>query len=211
MSIPSRETIQRLAPDEEGDEEYLQDDDILEVEELEIDGMEEDYSEGEDEEYGEEDGGMQDGEDDGGEPKDGTEDLMQSGFDDTTIFFTGHGRDNAVFCIAVHPTESGVVVSGGEDECGRIWKADTGEEVAKLDGHTDSVTSVGWSWDGGMVATGGMDGKVLVWKKSSGAEGKWEKIAELEGPDEVNVRISGLVLLGFMMLIPRPDCNCLVA
>ena len=63
----------------------------------------------------------------------------------------------------------------------------------KLTGHTDSVISAGWSFDGEMVATGGMDGRVRVWRrvKSSGqgidAWKNWEFLTSLETTSEVQV------------------------
>ena len=71
---------------------------------------------------------------------------------------------------------------------GYIWDLTTGAEIVKLTGHTDSVTSVAFSSDGEYIATGGMDGKVRIWRRV-GRENyeKWEFITELTGPDEVMV------------------------
>ena len=72
---------------------------------------------------------------------------------------------------------------------GHIWRTDNGEELARLDGHTDSVTSVGFNFDGEMVATGGMDGKVRVWRRKGEGYLNWEFVIGLEGPEEVNVSL----------------------
>lgn len=93
----------------------------------------------------------------------------------------------SVFAVCTHPTAP-LAASGGEDDLGYIWDLTTGAEIVKLTGHTDSVTSVAFSSDGEYIATGGMDGKVRIWRRV-GRENyeKWEFITELTGPDEVMV------------------------
>ncbi|KAG8731255.1 hypothetical protein FRC10_001918 [Ceratobasidium sp. 414] len=102
--------------------------------------------------------------------------------------FTAHsaGESKSAFAIATHPTEP-LAVSGGEDDLGYIWDLDTGEVVAKLTGHTDSVAAVGFSADGQLVATGGMDGHVRLWRHvaKSGNWRTWEFLTDVQGPDEV--------------------------
>ncbi|CAJ0761903.1 6533_t:CDS:2 [Entrophospora sp. SA101] len=52
--------------------------------------------------------------------------------------------------------------------------------IDKIIGHDDSVVSVSFSKDGQYVATGGMDGKIMVWKVENG-----QHVATLEGPNEI--------------------------
>jgi ribosome assembly protein SQT1 len=64
-----------------------------------------------------------------------------------------------------------------------------------LTGHTDSVVAAGWSFDGEMVSTGGMDGRVRVWRRvkrdsKGGVEDwkNWEFLTTLETGSEITVR-----------------------
>ena len=53
---------------------------------------------------------------------------------------------------------------GGHDAGeARIWRAATGEEAARLTGHTDAVLSVAFSQGGRLLATGSRDGSARVW------------------------------------------------
>ena len=131
--------------------------------------------------------------DQGDEPMDeGDDDAGSLGdeivWEDNSIQqFTSH--EGPVYTITVHPTAP-VAASGGGDDFGYIWDVTNGETIAKLKGHSDSVTATAFSPDGEMVATGGMDGRVRVWRRVGKDDYKaWEFLTELQGPDEVMVRL----------------------
>ncbi|EIW68059.1 hypothetical protein TREMEDRAFT_40147 [Tremella mesenterica DSM 1558] len=109
-----------------------------------------------------------------------------------------HASGQSVFTISVHPLfpSPPLAISGGEDDLGYIFcplppssTTDINSETfppIKLTGHTDSVVAVGWSHDGEMVATGGMDGRVRVWRRVGKDGWKiWEFLTSLETGSEV--------------------------
>ena len=182
MSVPHEEELENSTP---GEDQFIEPSDVLA--ELEDDGdlpMDEDDNEG------------VEGRDPGifevsGDPsaEDFGDEII---YEDSSISHFGE-HQGSVFAVAIHPLQS-LAVSGGEDDLGYIWNLEDGAIVVKLTGHSDSVTSVGWSHDGELVATGGMDGKVRVWRrvKRTATDTKdawkiWEFLTELSGPDEIMV------------------------
>jgi ribosome assembly protein SQT1 len=125
-------------------------------------------------------------------------------FEDTSIAaFYSHRK--SLFALALHPNfaQTGLALSGGEDDGAWIWHTHDGADVARLDGHTDSVTAVAWSADGTLAASGGMDGRVRVWAQpQQGAA--WALVQSLEGPDEV------VVSVGTSGSCKQSSCSCSV-
>ena len=102
--------------------------------------------------------------------------------------FKGHSPES-VYCIAVHPKRSGIVLTGGGDDKAYIWMYNTTAAVPsttepsilfELNGHTDSVTSVGFNFDGTLALTGAYDGTVRVWNVETG-----QLHILLEGPEDI--------------------------
>ncbi|KAI9461632.1 ribosome biogenesis protein Sqt1 [Lactarius psammicola] len=145
--------------EEEDGEEYLKDDDVY----AEVDQGDEPMDEDDDDA-----GGL------------GDEIVWE---DNSIRHFAGH--EGPVYAVAAHPTAP-VVASGGGDDFGYIWDVTDGETIVKLTGHADSVTATAFSSDGEMVSTGGMDGRVRVWRRVGKDDYRtWEFLTELQGPDEV--------------------------
>jgi WD40 repeat protein len=91
--------------------------------------------------------------------------------DDGKLLASGHGRIGKT---RAKPASSGAPSVSSNSV--RLWQVDTGQEVGSLKGHTAAVTSVAFSGDGKIVASGGMDGTVRLWQATAGKE-----IAKVEG------------------------------
>lgn len=117
-------------------------------------------------------------------------------------------HSSSIFALSLHPLfpNPPLAVSGGEDDLGYLFcpipsasehpfNADT-YSPTKLTGHTDSVVATGWSFDGEMVSTGGMDGRVRIWrrvKRTATGDGgvgdwkDWEFLTSLDTGSEITV------------------------
>jgi len=51
-----------------------------------------------------------------------------------------------------------------------LWELATGKERARLTGHRGSVLAVAFAPDSNTLATGGIDGRALLWKLSELAQ-----------------------------------------
>ena len=130
---------------------------------------------------------MDDDEEDGEQTDDGKGGMEEDEVvvEDTSILHFG-AHSKSVFAIAGHPVHP-LAASGGEDDMGYLWDLTTGEMIQALGGHSDSVNCVAFSSDGDFVATGGMDGKTRVWKRTGEGWKNWEFLTEVMGPDELVV------------------------
>jgi WD40 repeat protein len=94
------------------------------------------------------------------------------------LSLTGHAvREHSDYTdvnTAVFSPDGLRVVTAGSDHTARIWDATTGEELVKLEGHTDYVETAEFSSDGRYVATASRDDTARVWDTFTG--GQLEKL-----------------------------------
>ena len=60
------------------------------------------------------------------------------------------------------------VVTGSSDRTVRIWDAQTGEQLALLQGHSGPVQSVDWSSTGWQIVSAGEDRTARIWDAQTG-------------------------------------------
>ena len=113
---------------------------------------------------------------------------------------TFRGHSDCVYCSAIHPSIKGLMISGGGDDKAYIWKYQYNDnllsnniidndvtksgivdnDTIELLGHTDTVSNVGFNFDGTLALTGAYDGTIKIWKVENG-----ELLLTLEGPEDV--------------------------
>lgn len=121
---------------------------------------------------------------------DNEENLIDSSPIIDISIFTFREHSDAVYSCAIHPSIPCLVVTGGGDDRGYLWRyaADIGQATSstsvvscmELAGHSDSVSSVGFNFDGTLLFTGSLDGTIRIWE----VETTTLKHV-LEGPEEV--------------------------
>ena len=82
-----------------------------------------------------------------------------------SVEFRAH--KGSVFSLGVCP-KGEMVVSGGEDDRGLLWRSVDGEVVYECGNHKDSVVSCGFSYDGKYVCCADMSGQINVLKAKTG-------------------------------------------
>ncbi|MES1911821.1 MAG: hypothetical protein MHM6MM_004194, partial [Cercozoa sp. M6MM] len=101
--------------------------------------------------------------------------------DDSVQGFFKH--EEAVLCVARHPTLRDVIASGGQDDRAFVWNAASGATISKLPQHPDSVNQVAWNYDGTLLATACMDGSVRIFRFDDSGSDDGSK--DSEGLDRV--------------------------
>ncbi|OAY86033.1 F-box-like/WD repeat-containing protein TBL1Y [Ananas comosus] len=78
-------------------------------------------------------------------------------------------KRNEIYTVACSPVDSSLVATGGKDDKGFLWKIGSAEAVLELQGHRDTVSTVAFSSDGQLLASGSFDGVVHIWDTTSGS------------------------------------------
>ncbi len=66
-------------------------------------------------------------------------------------------------------------MTAGSDRSCRLWSADTGAELQKLEGHDDEIFSCSFNYEGDTIITGSKDNTCRIWKDE-------EALKKLKGP-----------------------------
>ena len=101
-------------------------------------------------------------------------DEIEPPSDDAVAVVTAHAAP--VFSCAWSPTDGAVFATGGGDDVAFLHRVSDAASAprtssappadvtsAALRGHTDTVSSLSFNHDGSLLASGGLDGKALVW------------------------------------------------
>ncbi len=78
-----------------------------------------------------------------------------------------HSKQKIVNSIAYNPADSRILVSAGRDKTIKLWNISSGKEICTLSQHTKEVTSVAFSSNGKLLASGSKDGIVNIWDTGS--------------------------------------------
>lgn len=111
------------------------------------------------------------------------EDVVKEDVRDDAVFVFKSHRDST-YCSAFHPTSPSTIITGGGDDIAYIWTIPTNlnasRNILRLEGHSDTITSVGFNYNGTLCLTGSYDGQVRIWDAISG-----ELKQILEGPEDI--------------------------
>lgn len=145
------------------------------------------------------------------EEKDDVE-MFEPVVDSSKLTFDKH--EDIVYCIDLDPTTAKLAVTGGKDDRAFLWDTQTGNTLLECKGHKDSVSSVGFSYDGTYIATADLGGGLKVWKISS-LEEVWsfecDDIEWIKWHKQANVLLAGTVTgQMWMWKIPSGDCKTYV-
>ena len=84
-----------------------------------------------------------------------------------------------VYAVSVNAAKPDLLATGGGDDVAILWRVGQPQPLCKLEGHTDTISFLGFSADGTLLASAGLDGTVRVWSAENGS-----LVATLEGPSQ---------------------------
>ncbi|CCG82860.1 Ribosome biogenesis protein Sqt1 [Taphrina deformans PYCC 5710] len=156
------------------DPQHLQDDDVEEMIEKGIEPEDHDMSDSEESDSGHE----------SESETAGVEGQNQETFQDESVqgFFE---HTDSIYCIAISPSNSDLCATGGGDDTAYLWSITSGERLSTLSGHSDSITSIEFSFDGQLLATASMDGTIRIWTLQGERVINGDDVKVLEAGSEV--------------------------
>ncbi|KAI3641609.1 hypothetical protein MIR68_000360 [Amoeboaphelidium protococcarum] len=105
-------------------------------------------------------------------------DLLASCSDDATVKIWSlsqntpvqslNGHQKEIYSIEWSPTANDQLATASFDHTVKIWSAETGQCIHNLAKHKQSVYTLSYSPDGRLIASGGYDGRVIVWSARDG-------------------------------------------
>ncbi len=99
--------------------------------------------------------------------------ALRKACENKTAILNGH---NSSVYYAALSTDGNRIVSASRDNTVRIWDANTGKMLQKLEGHTAQVNSASFSCDGKYIVSASDDKTVRIWDAQTGKE-----LKKLEG------------------------------
>ncbi|KAI3647184.1 hypothetical protein MP228_007405 [Amoeboaphelidium protococcarum] len=79
-----------------------------------------------------------------------------------------NGHEKEIYSIEWSPTANDQLATASFDHTVKIWSAETGQCIHNLAKHKQSVYTLSYSPDGRLIASGGYDGRVIVWSARDG-------------------------------------------
>merc|ERR1711941_210271 len=102
----------------------------------------------------------------------------------TTTRFTGHKHD--VLSVAFSADNRQIIVSGSWDKTLKVWHLSNFGLKNNFSGHTGYINTVTVSPDGSLAASGGQDGKAMLWDLGESAH---NPLHCLEGANEISTLV----------------------
>ncbi|OMP03189.1 hypothetical protein COLO4_10588 [Corchorus olitorius] len=80
-----------------------------------------------------------------------------------TVIKSYHGHSSGIYCLALHPTNDNILVTGGRDSVCRVWDIRSRQQTLALSGHDNTVCSVLTRPTDPQVVTGSHDSTIRFW------------------------------------------------